>query len=109
MSLYRLDYIGTDEKVTGPVLGGYVDSIPARSVVLTTHMATARTHAINAARRAECDVLVSRIAAKNAAVRGVLIVQPDGTARKPPGAKSDCTAREGGPPCFCRNCRAGRR
>lgn len=110
MNLYRLDYIDANEKITGAVQGWHINLFTNSRDVLTRHMTTARTHALDAARRAECDVLVSRIGGKSASVRGVLIVRPDGTARKPPGAKGeDCTAGPNRPPCFCRNCRAGRR
>ena len=103
MNLYRLDYVDTDGNVTGPVHDW-------RGDVLCRHMTTARKRAQDFAAETRCDVLVSRIGGKSASVRGVLVIRPDGTASKPPGAKGeDCTARPDGPPCFCKNCRAGRR
>lgn len=109
MNLYRLDYIDTDGNVTGAVKGQHLGILPTGDI-LCRHMATARGRAVDAARRAECDVLVSRIGGKTASVRGVLVLRPDGTGRKPPGMTGeDCKAGPSKPPCFCKNCRAGRR
>lgn len=107
--LYRLDYLDTDGDITGPVLCWHVGTFPPTSDVLTRHMTTARERAIQAAAKWECDVLVTRIG-KSGQLRPSLVLAPDGTARKPGGMTGeDCKAGPGQPPCFCRNCRAGRR
>jgi hypothetical protein len=110
MPLYRADYIGTDGKVTGPVLRRDVgEGIDAGSDVLTRHMQTIRPVAASAARRAECDVLISRIV-KADSIKAALVATPDGSFRKPDGMK--VTDRGGehkaDGPCFCSSCRAER-
>lgn len=107
MALYRLDYIDTNGEKTGPVEGWHIGILPTGDV-LTRHMTTARARAVEAAKRAECDVLVSRIG-KAGAIRAALVVQPDGRARRPGGMSGEDCKRDSGQACFCRNCRAGRR
>lgn len=110
--LYRLDYIDTNGKTTGPVQGWHVGLATGRTDVLTRHAQTARTHATNAARRAEVPVLVTRIG-KAGAMKPSFIVHPDGSSTRPPGTRAadpreDCK-RSTGQRCFCTACRAERR
>lgn len=110
MPLYRADYIGTDGKIIGPV--GEDDagrSIMGGGDLLTRHMQTIRPLAALAAKRAECDVLISRIV-KAGSIKGALIAAPSGSFRKPDGMK--VTDRGGehkdSGACFCSSCRAER-
>lgn len=111
MPLYRADYIGTDGKVTGSVKARDVGRFsPSTSGdLLTRHMQTIRPQASLAARRAECDVLITRIIGAGR-MKGTLIATPDGGFRKPEGTR---TTDRGGDhkdsgACFCAACRADR-
>lgn len=120
MSLYRLDYVNARGEATGAVDGRHVAPGPndpkvgpllLPGDVLTRHMTTARAHAVTAARRAECDVAISRIV-KGGQIKVALIVHPDGRASRPPKTRppagQECKAGSG-QTCFCPNCRASRR
>lgn len=106
--LYRLDYCDTHGKTTGPVRGADLGILPTGDV-LCRHMSRARERAIQAANRAECDVLITRIG-KSGDLKPSLIIDRDGRGKQPPGKRPSggIEHREGGP-CFCANCRAGRR
>jgi hypothetical protein len=104
--MYRLDYVDG-----GSVRGADIDILPTGDV-LTAHMTTARTHALQAARRAGRAVLISRID-KAGRLRSALVIRPDGSAsrpedKRPMNARSDCK-RDSGETCFCQACRAERR
>lgn len=110
--MYRLDYCDTTGRATGAVRGADLGILPTGDV-LTRHMTTARQRAIQAANRAECDVLISRIG-KSGNIKPSLIVSRDGRAKRPPGMKAasgtrECRAGLGLGACFCDNCRASRR
>jgi hypothetical protein len=115
MPLFRLDYIDTNGKVTGPVRGrdiGVLTLAASSDDILVTHMQTARRHALDAARRAECDVQIAGII-KGGIIKPRLIVRPDGSASKPHGTRAGRTQdeckRDSGERCFCPACRAERR
>ena len=101
--LYRLDYHdGTREAVRDPVIGGDL---------ITRHMATARSRAIELSERDDRPIQISRISGAGA-MKPTLIVNPDGRCSRPAGTKApareDCK-RDSGQPCFCSPCRAERR
>lgn len=99
--LYRLDFLnddGTTEAIRD-WLGDF----------LSRHMTTARKEGTQRAVDSGRKVRVSRIG-KAGDIRACLVIRPDGGAEKPEGMSGeDCKAGPGRPPCFCRNCRAGRR
>ena len=69
----------------------------------STHMSTARREATRLAVDTQRPVLIMR------GDRPSLVIRPDGGAQPPAGARTDCKAAPGAPPCFCVNCRAARR
>lgn len=108
MPLYRLDYIETGtssentEPVRDPVIGGDL---------LTRHMTTARSRAIELSAKDGRAIQITRIAGAGL-MKVTLIVEPDGRCRRPakskPVAREDCK-RDSGQPCFCSPCRAERK
>lgn len=106
---FRLDYLRLDGQTGGCVradLNGGVDTPD----FTCEHASTARRHASEAAIRAECDVLVSRVTGLD--VRPAYVITPTGERKPPPGvvvmARENCK-RDTGQACFCSACRAERR
>lgn len=109
LMLYRLDYIETGtsgevtEPVRDPIIGGDL---------LTRHMQTARSRALELSAEDGRAIQISRIG-KGGIMRACLIVNPDGHTQRPRRAKAanpreDCK-RDSGRACFCTACRAERK
>lgn len=104
MALYRLDYLDGEntEPVRDPVIGGDL---------LTRHMTTARSRALQISGDVDRPIQISRISGAGQ-MKVTLVVDPDGHCRRPakskPVAREDCT-RGTGRPCFCSPCRAERK
>lgn len=105
--MFRLDYLNADGtidvEVTTPETG---------AVLRPRHMTTARVEATLAAELSEVPVLISRVVGD--ATKPTLVVDPDGSSRRPAGTEAsnprdtECKA-DTGVPCFCLPCREARK